>query len=125
MTLRLTFGGAHCPFKWGVISKLICNLATAILLDENWDPDKLNAPNQNEFPEPHFFPDDTPFGKGKELIVNVNVNKFGIHDIYIDNLIGPGVNLPDTDNRKRLERAPLLVMDIRACQPDPNEPIPL
>ncbi len=93
-------------------------------MDKNWDPDKLHAPNQNKFPEPCFSPDDTPYSKGKELIVNVDVNKFGIHDVYINHLIGLGTNLPDTDNRKRLELAPMLAMDLCACQPDPNEPMP-
>jgi hypothetical protein len=123
MTLCLTFGGAPCPLEWGVILELICNLATAISLNENWDPNKLHAPNQDKFPEPRFFRNDTPFSKGRELIV-VEVNKFGIHDIYIDDLIGLGLDLPDSDNRKRLERAPLLAMDICARRPDPNEPIP-
>jgi hypothetical protein len=123
MTLRLTFGGAPCPFEWGVILELICNLATAILLNEDWDPNKLHTPNQDKFPEPQFFRDDTPFSKGRELIV-VEVNKFGIRDIYIDDLISLGLDLPDSDKCKRLECAPLLAMDICACQPDPNEPIP-
>jgi hypothetical protein len=87
MTLHLNFGGAPCPFEWGVIPELICNLATAILLNVNWKPDELHAPNQDKFPEPQFFPDDSLFGKGRELIVNVDVNKFGIHNIYIDDLI--------------------------------------
>jgi hypothetical protein len=38
----------------------------AILLNKNWKPDELHAPNQDEFSEPQFFPDDTPFGKGRE-----------------------------------------------------------
>jgi hypothetical protein len=124
MTLCLTFGGAPCPFEWGVISELTCDLATTILLNENWDPNKLHAPNQDEFPEPRFFHDNTPFGEGRELIVEVEVNKFGIHDIYIDDLIGLGLDLPNLNNCKRSERAPLLAMDICAHRPDPNEPIP-
>ncbi len=124
MTLRLTFGGAPCPFEWGVISEFICNLATAILLNKNWKPDELHAPNQDEFPEPQFFPDDTPFCKVRELIVNVDVNKFGIHYIYINDLIGLGINLPDSVHRKRSECAPLLAMDICARRLDPNEPTP-
>jgi hypothetical protein len=124
MTLCLTFGGAPCPFKWGAISELICDLATAILLNKNWKPDELHAPNQDKFPEPQFFPDNTPFGKGRELIVNVDVNKFGIHNIYIDDLIGLRINLPDSDHCKRSECAPLLAMDICARWPNPNEPIP-
>jgi hypothetical protein len=62
--------------------------------------------------------------KEKNIIVNVDVNKFGIHDIYINNLIGLGIDLPDTDNRKRSECAPLLAMGICVCWPDPNKPIP-
>jgi hypothetical protein len=54
MTLRLTFGGAPCPFKWGVISETMCNLAMAIILNHDWDPDKLHAPNQEDFPPPQF-----------------------------------------------------------------------
>jgi hypothetical protein len=124
ITHCLTFGGAPCPFEWGVISESICNLAMATLLNENWDPNELHAPNQDKFPEPQFFHDNTPFGKGRELIFKVKVNKFGIHDIYIDDLIGLSLDLPDSDNRKRFERAPLLAMDIYSRQPDPNEPIP-
>ncbi len=84
----------------------------------------MHAPNQDGFPEPQFFPDDTPFGKGRELIVNIDVNKFGIHDIYIDDLIGLRIDLSDSNHRKRSECAPLLAMDICAHLPDPNEPIP-
>jgi hypothetical protein len=35
MTLRLTFGGTPFLFEWGVISETICNLATALLLDDD------------------------------------------------------------------------------------------
>jgi hypothetical protein len=35
MTLCLTFGGALCPFKWGMISETMCNLATAIILNND------------------------------------------------------------------------------------------
>ena len=93
-------------------------------MDKNWDPDKLHAPNQNKFFEPRFSPNNTSFGKGKEIIVNVDVNKFRIHYIHTAMLIGLGIDLPDTDNCKKLERAPLLAMDICACQTDPNKPIP-
>jgi hypothetical protein len=52
MALCLTFGGTPCPFEWGVISETICNLATALLLNNNWNPDNLQAPNQAHFPPP-------------------------------------------------------------------------
>ncbi len=42
--LQLTFGGSPGPYEWGVISKSICNLANALLLDDNWNPHQLAAP---------------------------------------------------------------------------------
>jgi hypothetical protein len=71
----------------------------------------------------NFSPMTLLFGKGRELIVEVEINKFGIHNIYIDDLIGLSLNLPDSDNHKRSECAPLSAMDICARRPDPNEPI--
>jgi hypothetical protein len=124
MTLCLTFGGAPCPFEWGVISETMCNLATAIILNDDWDPDELHAPNQEDFPPPNFMPEDVPFGFGKELIVDVKINPRGIHDIYIVNLIGLGLDLPDCDNIKRSERAPLLAIDAFSWCVHKEEPIP-
>jgi hypothetical protein len=31
ITLQLTFGGAPCPFEWGIMSESICNLANELL----------------------------------------------------------------------------------------------
>ena len=42
--------------------------------------------------------DDIPFGTRKELIVDINMNPRGIHDIYIDNKIPLRVDIPGTDN---------------------------
>jgi hypothetical protein len=70
MALCLTFGGMPCPFEWGVISKAIYDLATALMLYNDWNPDNLHAPNQENFPPPIFLPDNIPFEEGKELIMN-------------------------------------------------------
>jgi hypothetical protein len=113
MMLRLTFGGSPCPNKFSVVSETICNLATAIISHDNWDPDELHVPDQENFPPPIFLPDNTPFGEGRELIVNVKTNPGGTHDIYIGDLIGLGLNLPNGDNIKQSERSPLLAID--AC----------
>ena len=84
LALRLTFGGAACPYKWSIISEIICDLATAIAHDNNWDPSTLQAPDQELVPPPSFLPDDIPFCKGKELIVDVDINERGIHEMYLD-----------------------------------------
>ena len=50
IALRLTFGGAPCPFDWGAISETICDLALAIIQHEDWDPLTLHAPAQDLVP---------------------------------------------------------------------------
>ncbi|KAL3757612.1 hypothetical protein ACHAWU_004714 [Discostella pseudostelligera] len=82
LPLRLTFGGAPCPYEWSTISELICDLATAIITDEDWDPHTLHSPDQHLVPKPTFLPDDIPFGEGKELIVDIDVDEHGIHEMY-------------------------------------------
>jgi hypothetical protein len=124
MSLRLTFGGTPCPFEWGVISETICDLATALLLDENWNPDDLHAPNQIDFPTPIFLPDDIPFEQGRELIVDVSISERGTHDIFIDDLVGLGLDLPGCNNKSRSEAAPLLAIDTCSRRVAADEPIP-
>lgn len=124
LALRLTFGGAACPFEWSIISETICDLATAIAHDETWNPTALQAPDQELVPAPSFLPDDTPFGEGKELVVDVEVHERGTHEMYLDDLIGIGIDLPNTDNIQRSERAPLLAIHTCARPLLPKEPIP-
>jgi hypothetical protein len=124
LPLRLTFGGAPCPYEWGKISETICNLATAIIQNDAWDPDNLQAPNQEKFLPPKFMADDVPFGEGRELVINVEVDSRRTHDTYIDDLIGLGLDLPGTDNLKRSEGAPLLAIDAYSRQRTPVKPIP-
>ena len=126
MALRLTFGGAACPFEWSIISETICDLATAIAHDSNWDPSTLFAPDQDLVPPPELLPDDIPFAPGKELIVNVEVDERGTHEMYLDDLIGLTIDIPNTDNRARAERAPLLAIHtcarpVLAQEPTPRE----
>jgi len=124
MALRLTFGGAACPFEWSIISETICDLAMAIAHDANWDTSTLQAPDQDLVPPPSFLTDDIPFAPGKDLIVDVEVNERGTHEMYLDDLIGLGIDLPDTDNREQAERAPLLAIHTCACPLLPKEPTP-
>ncbi len=111
MALCLTFGGTPCLFECGIILETICNLATALLLNNNWDPFNLHAPNQANFPTTKFLTDDIHLAEGKELIVNVSVNTRGIHNIYIYDLIGQGLDLLECNNRQRSEAASLLAIN--------------
>jgi hypothetical protein len=124
LALRLTFGGAACPYEWSAISETICDLATAIAHDDDWDPDKLQSPLQHLVPPPDFLPDDIPFEEGKELAVHIEVSDRGTHEMYLDDLIGLGIDLPNTSNIKRSEAAPLLAIHSCARPMHQHEPIP-
>jgi hypothetical protein len=109
MTLRLTFGGAPCPSEFGAISETICDLINAILQHDDWDPLTLFTKKaQAHVPTKETFKDDVPFGIGRDLINDIPVDARGIVDLYIDDFIGLTVDLDNTNNTTRLERAPLL-----------------
>ena len=124
LMLRLTFGGTPCPYEWSAISELVCDLATAILTDDEWDPTTTHSPDQHLVPPPKFLPHDIPFGQGRELIIDIEVNDKGTHEMYLDDIIGLGIDIPHSDNILRSERAPLLAMHTCARPIHASEPIP-
>lgn len=119
--LRLTFGGAPGPFEWGVISESICDLANALLHDDNWDPATLSAPSS--VPPKHLLGDEIPFGIGRDLIVDLPVDPRGKIDCYIDDTVGITVDLPDTNNCAQMERASLLAIHTTARPIHQQEPL--
>jgi hypothetical protein len=58
--------------------------------------------------------DDVPFGIGKELIVDINMNPRGIHNIYIDDIISLMGDIPGTNNLARCAVAGLLAIHATA-----------
>ena len=124
ITLRLTFGGAPCPFEWGVISETICDLANELVQCDDWDPANLHASVQNDIPLPQFLDDDIPFAEGRELIVDIPVDPRGKADVYIDDTTGLTVDIPGSKNIERMAAAIPLAIEVAARPNNPNEPIP-
>jgi len=93
--LRLTFGGALCPSEWGAIAESTCDLANAILLNDEWNPLSLQSPAQHLVPNKIILDDDIPFGIGNDLVVNIPVNPRGIIDLYIKDYCGLMVDIGD------------------------------
>jgi len=124
MWLCLSFGGKPCPYMWGVFLETICDLANAILFDNDWEPSDLFAPNQSLVPTRVLLDDDIPFGEGAELIVDIPIDPRGSHDVYINDLILVTVDIPGTDNAARGQSASLLAIDATARPNHPDEPIP-
>jgi len=124
ITLRLTFGGAPCPFEWGAISEIICDLANELVQCEDWDPTNLHASVQKDIPPPQFLDDGIPFAEGRELIVDIPVDPRGKADVYIDDTTGLTIDIPGSNNVQRMAAAIPLAIEVAARPNDPNEPIP-
>jgi hypothetical protein len=121
--LRLTFGGAPCPFEWNIICKSIHNLANTILYDNSWDPHSDYAPCQHLVPPIDLMDNSIPFAEGTEQIVNIPVDPRGMGNVYIDDLVQAAVIIDGTDNAIRCKHATLLAIDACARPKHPNEPI--
>ncbi len=100
-----------CPLEWGLIAESICNLANAILLNDEWNPVSLQSPAQHLVPNKIILDDNIPFGIGRDLVVDIPVDPSSTVDLYIDNFCGLTVDI--NDNALRLERAPLLALVTR------------
>ncbi len=124
ITLCLTFGGAPCPFEWGVISETICILANELVQCDDWDPADLHASVQKDILPPQFLDDNIPFADGRELIVDIPVNPRGKADVYIDDTTGLTVDIPGSKNVERMAAAIPLAIEVAARPNDPNETIP-
>ena len=124
IALRLTFGGSPNPSEWGALSETCCDLVNALLHDPDWDPLELQAPHQELILAYKPLPDDIPFVEARKQFVNIPVNDKGNCEIFINDLMGATVDLPDTDNATRLERALLLAIHILARPLQSDEPIP-
>ncbi len=80
--------------------------------------------NQHLVPPPRRLDDQFPFGKGRELIVDINVDSRGMNDIYINHLVSLTVEVEGSDNLNQCNRAPLLMFHMCSRPLDDNEPIP-
>lgn len=124
MALRLTFGGRACPSEWSCLSEMVCDLANALINDPSWDPDDLYNPQSLRIPEMKSLPEDIKIAEAKELVIDVPVSDKGGADVFIDDTFAFAVDLPGTDNIKRLERGPLLALHAISRPLHESEPIP-
>jgi hypothetical protein len=122
--LRLTFGGAPCPFEWNIIFESIHGLANAILYNNSWNPHSDYAPCQHLVPPNDLIDEAVPFAEGTDQIVNIPVDPQGMGDVYIDDLIQTAVIIDGTDNTTRCKCATLLPIDVCTQTKNLNKPIP-
>jgi hypothetical protein len=82
MNIRLTFGGMPCPSFWCSMLEIMCNLTTAILHNNDWNPLTLFGRNQHLVPPARTLDNSIPFGEGWELIVDIILDPRGTNNIY-------------------------------------------
>ena len=119
--LRAIFGGAPCPSEWGIISETTTDLANHILNHKDWDPSKINSPNQSKILPPKLLDSSIKFGQAKPMMVDIPLEKFGKADVYIDDTIT--VSLHSTINNSRASAAVPLAIHLMGRPLLPNEPI--
>lgn len=96
MYIQETFGGSPSPNEWGALAEPVCDLANAILHDNDWDPHTLHLPIQHLVPSSITLDDSVPFGEAKELIVAIQIDSRGINDIYVDDIVPPTCRVQTT-----------------------------
>jgi hypothetical protein len=52
LALQLTFGDSPNPPTWCLFSEMVTDLANEVLLCKDWEPTKLNNPDQSMAPAP-------------------------------------------------------------------------
>jgi hypothetical protein len=124
VTFRNAFCGAPCPYKWGIKSETICNLANELIVSKEWNPLTLHTTVQPLIPPKKILANNLPLSQACKLIIDVPVDPRGKIDIYIDDTTGLTVNVPGRDNAARMEAAIPLAIEVAARPNDPNEPIP-
>ena len=122
MALRLTFGGKPCPSEWGSLAEPVADLATDILNCPEWDPSELHSPLQSKMPPPVSLHSSIPFGKAKPTIVDIPDEDMGKVDVYLDDKIAIGPDLPGMI--PRLSACILLAISVFFRPISPDKPIP-
>ena len=81
---RLIFGGENGPAEWSTIVEPIADLGNALLLDNTWEPQETQAPNQDSIPPPSTQDISIPFAQSKALAFDIPVDNQGKIDICLD-----------------------------------------
>ena len=125
MMLHLSF--REKPYlERGTILKSICDLATAILHSNDWNPEKSMHPTNISSSQKNHTLQRYPFrarqGR-KELIVNIPIDPCWMHVIYIDVIISLLLNILEIDYVAWGQAAALLAINATAHPNHQNKPI--
>ena len=82
-----SFGGAHCPGRWYVLSEEIADLVNDLLPCEDWDASKFSSPCSSTLVDPSTLGPTTPFVQALAADVVVSIDSWECIDSHINDLI--------------------------------------
>ena len=122
-SLRVTFGGRPSPSLFSEISEPIADLANAIARCPLWKPGELRPSHSNLLGETKWENATVPLAPARKLIVDPNIDAYGLTDVFIDDIITVFPALSQ-EHVERCSQAALLALDAASRPVLPDEPLP-
>jgi hypothetical protein len=122
-SLRVTFGGRPSPSLFSEVSESITDLANALVRCKSWDPGELTPTHSNLIGDTKLEPEQIPMAKAREMAVDPKIDKHGLIDVFIDDIITvfPAIS---PKHSKKCSLAALLALDVTSRPVHPHETVP-
>ena len=110
-SLRVTFGGRPSPFSFSELSESVTDLANVLARCPSWDPRELRPTHSTLVGQPKLEEESIPFAQARKLLITPNTDKFGLIDVFLDDIISvfPAIS---GDHVDRCSLAALLAMEV-------------
>ena len=99
--LRMSFGGAPNPNYWSDISEMACDLVNELLCSRDWCPEEFQHVLPFAMPEPDSPNLGVPLAAAVRPSVRIEINEFGICEVFLDDMILVVPDLFDNLHRAR------------------------
>ena len=103
----MTFGGKPNASEWRCISETVADLANKLLVCDSWESNTIHSPLQSKIPPRKSMDPNISFAPAYENSVKIPTEDKGKIDVYIDDNISIGPDLPGIlENSKQLSLSP-------------------
>ena len=122
-SLRVTFGGRPSPASFSELSESVTDLANTLVRCPAWNPRETRPVHATLLGPPKMLDEETPFQQARPLSVRTKTDRFGLFDVFIDDIISVFPALSD-DHVDRCSLAALLAMEVTSRPVTEHEPLP-
>ena len=110
--LHTTFDGSPCPSIFSEISKTVTNLTNAIICCSDYNPASFPSHYSHLLGLAKAEPNNVPLAAAYSLMVDPEADKFGITDVFLDNIFSAVPQLDGDSPGDRSAQAALLALDV-------------